>query len=150
MKRRTNAQKKQDYFDVFKCIREGNKVKRSGTKDGSIATHPTVEVRDMPEKDVVKQCISWLRKFGIFCNRHDTGVLSNDRGQYRSYGIRNGGDIIGLTPSGKHFEIECKKGSGGRFSFGQQKRQRDILRNNGIYLIIHGVAELEHYEKLFK
>jgi len=45
---------------------------------------------------------------------------------------------------GKHFEIETKRGSGGTLSAGQQKRMKDVRVNGGIYLVVHGVEELEY------
>lgn len=145
MKRRTKAQKLKDYYDAFKCIREDRKVKREGTKDGSIATHPVVEVKVKPEKAVVQNCLIRLKRHGILCNRHDAGSFQNIHGDWGSYGIQGAGDIIGLLKTGQHFEIECKKGKGGRLSLAQQKRMRQIRENNGLYFIVHGVEELEHY-----
>ena len=148
MKRRTKAQKCKDYYDVFKCIREDRKVKREGTKDGSIATHPVVEVhRVYSERYVLRSCITWLRSHDILCNRNNVGAGEMGASGYYSYGIRGAGDIIGLLKTGQHFEIECKRGAGGRLSLEQQKRMRQIRENNGLYFMVHGVEELEHYFK---
>ena len=117
-------------------------------KDGSITTKPVVSCWGFPEKDVLKQCVSWLRRHRIFCSRHDVG--SGDFGHgYATYGIIGAGDIIGLLPDGTHLEIECKKGKGGSLSKGQQKRMKDIRENNGIYLVVHGISELEYYDTIF-
>lgn len=146
LKRRTRAQQYADIADAVKCINKGVKVKRSTHKDGSIPTRPVVVVADLPEKQVVKDCIDWLRCHHVFCNRHDAASFQNDRGQWGVYGIKGAGDIIGmLRYDGRHFEIECKRGSGGTLSIGQQKRMKDVEDNSGIYLIIHGVSELEYY-----
>jgi len=145
MKRRTKDQKLKDYYDAFKCIREDRKVKREGTKDGSIATHPVVEVFNHPEKVVLASCLTWLYARNIFCNRHDAGSFQNQHGQWGTYGIKGSGDIIGLLKTGQHFEIECKRGSGGRLSAKQQKRMQQIRENNGLYFVVHGVEELEYY-----
>lgn len=67
---------------------------------------------------------------------------------YYSYGIRGAGDIIGELQNGMHFEIECKRGSGGRLSLEQQKRMRDVSQiREGYYFVVHGVEELEYYFK---
>ena len=147
MKRRTKAEKFQDCFDAFKCVKKGIKVKRSGVKDGSIATHPVVPVPDLLESVVLKDCLNWLKNRRIFCNRHDSGAGDISGGGYATYGIKGAGDVLGLLPNGRHFEVECKRGSGGRLSKGQQKRMKKIRENNGVYLIIHGIQELEHYFK---
>lgn len=146
MKRRTKDQKIKDYYDVFRCIREDKKVKREGTKDGSIATHPVVDVdQKWSEAGVLKCCFTWLRQHNILCNRNNTGAGQMGESGFYSYGIRGAGDIIGLLDTGQHFEIECKRGAGGRLSLIQQKRMRDIRKKNGVYLVVHGVEELEHY-----
>ncbi|KKN77874.1 hypothetical protein LCGC14_0356110 [marine sediment metagenome] len=145
MKRRTKAQKIGDCFDAFKCIREGKKVKRSGAKDGSIATHPIVPVPELSERDVKTECLKWLKQRGIFCNSHGCGFHQNEVGEYHMYGIKNSGDIHGYLRNGVGFEIECKKGKGGRHSAGQQKRMKRVRKTNGVYFVIHGVPELEFY-----
>lgn len=145
MKKRTKRQKFADFFDAFKAIRENKKVKRSQAKDGSIATHPIVPVGLYTEASVLRFCLEWLKHRHIFCNRHDTGTFQNIRGEWGTYGIRGAGDIIGLLPTGQHFEIEIKRGKGGRLSESQQKRMRNIQANNGLYFVVHGVEELEYY-----
>ena len=144
MKKRTKNQKFADYADAIHCIREGKKVKRSGTKDGSIATHPVVPVLLLLEAEVLKKCLKWLKAHGVLCNRNNVGSGQVGTSGFYSFGIKNAGDIVGLLPTGKHFEIECKRGKGGRLSAGQQKRMKDIRKNNGLYFIIHGVQELQY------
>ena len=145
VKKRSKAQKCNDLFDAFKAVREGKKVKRSGTKDGSIATHPVVPVLPLLEAQVLKQCLKWLKIKGILCNRNNVGSGQMGESGFYSYGIKNAGDIVGLLPSGQHFELEIKKGNGGRLSIGQQKRMKDIEKNNGLYFVVHGLPELEYY-----
>ena len=146
MKRQTKLQKFNDLANAIGQIRRGEKVKRIGTKDGSIRTHPVVPVDPKKlEHEVLADCLSWLKKHHVFCQRHDAGTFQNERGQYGTYGIINSGDIHGLNKQGIHFELETKRGSGGRLTTGQQKRKQMIQENNGIYLVIHGWQELEYY-----
>ena len=149
LKKRTKLQKCADYHDAYKAIREGKPVKRYGRKDGSIATHPIIPCYDHPEKEVLKQCLFWLGRKRIFCNRMNVGVGDMGTGHIYSYGIRGAGDIMGLLPNGRHFEIECKRGKGGRLSFAQQQRKENIKGNCGIYLIVHGIEELEYMNKMY-
>jgi len=145
MKHQTKVQKFNDLANAIGQIRRGEPVKRIGRKDGSIATHPVVSVDPKKlEHDVLADCLAWLKKHRVFCNRHDAGTFQNDRGQWATYGIINSGDIHGMLkyPDGKHFEIECKRGSGGIQSKGQQERMKEVRENNGLYLIVHGVEEL--------
>ncbi len=147
IKRRTKSQKLGDYYAAFKCIREGKPVKRSGAKDGSIPTHPVVEVTpDLSEVTVLKNCLDWFRGRGIVANRNNTGFGDiHGTGGFYHYGLKDAGDIIGLTYIGKHFEVEVKKSNGGRLSLGQQERMKKIQDSKGLYFIVHGVEELEHY-----
>lgn len=149
MKKRTKADKYGDYADAVKAINEGRPPKRNRAKDGSIPTHPVVPVVDRPEKDIVHQCLMWLKHHRLFCNRHDVGGGYLGAGTaYATYGIIGAGDIIGLMrKTGRHFEIECKAGKGGRLNKAQQKRMENIRSNNGIYFVVHGVSELEYYFK---
>ena len=151
MKRRTRALQYADIADAVKCINEGKKVKRSTYKDGSISTKPVVPVDETKlERDVKADCLEWLKIHRVFCNPHGCGSFINERGQQRMYGIKNSGDIHGMVGDyGTHFEIECKRGSGGRLSPGQQKRQKDVNRANGLYYIVHGVEELKHFMEWF-
>ncbi|MCK5608354.1 hypothetical protein KAR91_41110 [Candidatus Pacearchaeota archaeon] len=152
MKKQTKAQKFNDIANAIGQIRRGEKVKRIGAKDGSIRTHPVVPVDPKKlEREVLADCLSWLKKHHVFCNRHDAGTFQNDRGQWGCYGIINSGDIHGILKEnefhfgGHHFEIECKRGSGGRLSSGQYKRGANVMHAGGLYFVVHGVEELEYY-----
>ena len=147
MKKRTRKQIYNDYSDAIKAMKEDKPVKRHGTKDGSIPTHPIMVVPAYPESEVLKFCLVWLRRHGILCNRNNVGAGAVGISGYYSYGIRGAGDIVGLLPNGKHFEIECKAGKGGRLSLAQQKRMSNIRDNNGLYFVVHGIEELEYYFK---
>jgi hypothetical protein len=148
MKRQTKQDKFRDLANAVKQINSGEKVRRIGARDGSIPTHPVVPVDvTKSEKVVLVECLAWLKKHHTMCNRHDAGTFQNDRGQWATYGIKNSGDIHGMLKhhGGKHFEIEVKRGKGGRLSEGQQKRKRDVEYNNGLYLVVHGLEELIYY-----
>jgi len=151
-KKQTRAQKFNDLANAYKQICAGKLVKRIGRKDGSIGTKPVVPCPDVPEKDVVKQCIDWLRSKGVFCNRHDVGGgYLGDGSAYATYGIVSAGDIIGMLKhrGGQHFEIECKKGVGGTLNKLQRKRMQRVRENHGLYFVVHGVPELEYYYNLY-
>jgi len=144
MKRSTKAQKFADYHAAFRCVIAGEKPKRETNKDGSITTRPTVTVEEKLEAEVLKDCIEWLRHRGIVADRMNVGAgILSDAG-FRKYGIEGAGDIIAILPNGRHLEVECKAGKGGRWSVSQQKRATKIERNNAIYIIVHGAEELEY------
>lgn len=146
MKRQTKQQKLADTYAWYNCQKNGQPVTRGAAKDGSILTHPVVPCPDLPESEVLRQCLLWLKKHRVFCNRHEVGAGNISGAGYATYGIKGGGDIIGLL-HGTHFEVECKAGKGGRLSKEQQKRKDDIISNGGIYFIVHGIPELEYYFK---
>ncbi len=115
-----------------------------GRKDGGKATKPMIQCPDVLEAEVLASVMTWLRRNRIQCDRNNVGSGDLDnRGEYAVYGIKDGGDIMGCLPNGIHFEIEVKRGKGGVLSMGQQKRRDVIRKNHGLYLVIHGVAELE-------
>jgi len=144
MKRRqTKAQKFNDLARAYKQIQEGKPVRRIGAKDGSTLTHPVINTPDVLEKIVLQDCLEWLRKKKIICDRNNTGAGEMGTSGFYNYGIKNGGDIIGLTKQGVHYELECKRGRGGRLSEGQQKRMRQVRDSGGLYFVVHGVEELE-------
>lgn len=148
MKPQTRTQKYNDLANAVGQIRRGEPVKRIGAKDGSIQTHPVIPVDPKKlEHEVLADCLSWLKKHHVFYNRHDCGTFQNQFGQYGTYGIKGAGDIIGMLKNnwGKHFEIETKRGSGGRQRKGQQDRMRNVRDNDGLYFVVHGIEELEHY-----
>ncbi len=145
MKKRSRRQIYQDYSDAIKAMKENQPVKRQGAKDGSIPTQPIVPVPNLLESVVLKQCLAWLKERGILANRNNVGSGQMGESGFYSYGIKDAGDILGLLKTGQHFEIEVKRGTGGRLSEGQQKRMCDINNRNGMYLVIHGIPEIEYY-----
>ena len=150
VKRQTKAQKCRDLGNAIIQIRNGEKVRRIGARDGSIVTHPVVPVDPTKlENTVLAECLAWLKKNHVKCNRHDSGSFQNDRGQWATYGILDSGDIHGMLKhhGGKHFEVETKRGSGGRQSKGQQKRMKAVRDNDSLYFVVHGIEELIHYFK---
>lgn len=132
-------------YDLYQAEREGVPF-RPGAKDGSIPTHPVVPCPDIPEQGnsgVQDLCDKWLTRRRIMHDLHECDVGPGGA----LYGIKGAGDIIGVLRGGRHFEIECKRGRGGRLSKKQQERQEKVLQSNGIYVIVHGIPELEHYFK---
>jgi hypothetical protein len=118
--------------------------KPQGRIDGGKGTKPTCWCEDALEGEVMKACMSWLKARRIMCDRNNTGMgdITGEGRKFR-YGIKDAGDILGCLPDGTHFELELKRGRGGTQSLGQQKREKKVKDNNGIYLIIHGEPELE-------
>ena len=147
MKPRTKQQKIQDQFVAFKAIKAGKKPKRSTRADGSVGTKSVVSCENLPESVVLQECLIWLKGHGFVADRMNVGA-GDFGGGFRTYGIRGAGDILVIAPNGRHIEIECKAGEGGAWSVAQQKRCKKIRRNKAVYMIVHGVEELEHRFKI--
>ncbi len=141
MKQKTKKQLKADCFKAFQKMR-GIKVPPKTHR-----TKPFLDVEVKPESEVLKECLAWLKRKNIFADRMNVGSGVLGPGGYRTYGIVGAGDIVGLLQNGRHLEVECKAGKGGVMSVKQIKREKDIKKNNGVYVVVHSVAELEYFLK---
>ena len=142
---KTKAQKIAEAHTLYTATKANTKPSR-GAKDGSIATHPVVPCPDLPELGkggVQDLCHKWLKARRIFCNTHACGSGPG----HAIYGIKHSGDIHGYLPGGRGFEIECKRGKGGRLKTGQSVRMVDVRHTGGLYFVVHGIPEMEHYFK---
>ena len=135
---KTRTQKLAEAHTAYEAAKTGRPPKR---EPKSIPTHPVVPCPDLPEREVLKQCLAWLRARRVLCNRHDCGSGPGSA----IYGIKYSGDIHGYLPDGRGFEIECKRGKGGRLSKGQQEWMLAVRKTGGVYEVVHGVSELEYY-----
>ena len=138
---KTHKQKLTDCHTAYKAAKTGT---RPQTQTKSISTHPVVSVPNKSEAKVLAECLHWLKQHRVFHNRHDCGAGDLGHG-FATYGIKHSGDIHGILLSGVHFEVECKRGGGGRLSEGQQQRMWDVRATGGEYWVVHGVEELVHY-----
>jgi hypothetical protein len=143
LKRQLKAQKFKDLADAVTCLRRGKPPERlnNRAKDGSIPVKPSVK-SEVPESTILQEVLDWLRRHHIKANRLNNGAHQDASG-FHFYGIPGAGDVVGLLPSGRHFEVETKSGRGGRLSIAQQKRMKDIQDNNGLYFVVCSVTELE-------
>lgn len=128
-------------------IRMGRRPMPKIHKDGSVSTRPCVPCPPLPENEVMEITHEWLTRHGCTVDRLNNGAGHLDGSpNYGVYGIKGGGDWLGMLPNGRHLEVECKKGEGGLQSKAQFKRMMRVRRGNGVYVIIHGEPELR--EKL--
>lgn len=129
---------------MIRAKEAGEKFK-PGRKDGGMTTKPVVPCPDISEREVLKGCISWLKRHRIGAKRMNNGMFDTGHG-YRQYGIKGAGDIL-CCLDGLYVEIECKRGRGGVLSLNQQKHRDWVHGYYGIYRVVHGVEELEHFIK---
>jgi len=90
----------------------------------------------MKEQQLYKQIIDYLNSCGFFVWRASVGR----RGKYR-HGKPGQGDIIGVTPNGKHIEIECKKPEG-KLSAVQIEHKGEVEKRKGLYLVVDSFKEI--------
>ncbi len=117
---------------------------KPGRKDGGIATKPVVPCPDILEAEVLKECISWLKRHRVGVQRMNVTAIDIDGAGIRQYGIKGAGDLL-CAYRGQYIEVECKRGRGGVLSLDQQKHRDWVHLYDSIYLIIHGVPELEYF-----
>lgn len=97
-----------------------------------------------PEGAVVRACLQYLQMLGCFVWRNNSGGYTpySDSGRVVRYGKVGSGDIIGLTPTGRHIEIEAKFGNNKQSEY-QLEHQRKIESHNGIYILAYSVSDIE-------
>lgn len=125
--------------------KQAGKDYKPGRKDGGVQTKPVVPCIDQCEADVTKDCITWLKKHRVGVKRMNVGAGDiTGRGDFRSYGIKGASDVLCIY-KGLIIAIEFKKGKGGVLSKNQQKFRDWVEQFEGVYLVIHGVPELEFF-----
>ena len=142
-KKQTIEQLGKGIIDMIHAKNAGVEYK-PGRKDGGIPTKPVVPCKDLLEADVLQECISWLKRHRVGVKRMNVTAVNLDGGGIRPYGIKGAGDLHCIY-KGMHIDIECKRGKGGVLSLNQQKHRNWVLRYEGIYIIVHGVEELEFF-----
>lgn len=131
--------------EIFTATRDGREpvLKLTTTE----RTHPVVACEPLCEAEVLKLCKRWLEKRAS-CRRLNNGFMANspdnalDSSGYQ-YGMKGAGDLQ-VIYNGLHIDVECKHGKGGTLSEDQIKRRKDVERHGGVYLVVHGLPELEY------
>lgn len=135
-------QKKSEYFarigDYVAKVR-GDKV-YGICIDARVHPAPGTD-RTKLEAQVLKEVLTAAKNHGILLRRNNVGAGCLGPSGYRQYGIKDAGDLIGTMPDGRYVEVECKRGSGGVWSAGQQRHAAEVKKKNGLYLLVCGVEE---------
>ena len=92
---------------------------------------------ELSEAELQKETLKSLSKLGIYHWRNNTGRKHN-----LMFGVKGGGDILGLLKNGKFLSIEVKNRLG-KQSPAQIKFMDIINKNNGLAVCIHTLEELE-------
>lgn len=94
------------------------------------------------EATVLKDCLNYLNLKNIFAWRQNSGAAKVGKRFIKFTSINGISDIIGICPDGRFLAVECKRYKGGKVSEEQKKFQEEILKNNGVALIVNSVEEL--------
>jgi hypothetical protein len=130
-------------------IIEAMHKKMDGMEDVLASTLPPIPVVKRKRKrrakadreaPVVHDCLKWLHDHGVFCWRNNTGTAWIGT-QPVVFGYPGSGDIIGLTPRGQFFVVECKSPTGTQ-SPKQKEFEAKVRANSGIYILVRSVEEL--------
>lgn len=97
--------------------------------------------KHQPEDIVKNACLRWLKDHNIYAYRQNTGVAWFGDRPVR-YGTPGASDITGLMPDGRRLDIECKSARGTQSNL-QIQFEQNIKQNNGIYLLVRSVDDLE-------
>ena len=108
---------------------------------GSKTANRTRKAATSKEAPVLRACLKWLKKKGVWAYRQNTGTLWAG-GQPISFGCPGAGDITGILPDGRRLEVECKSPTG-RQSAKQKEFEARIKENNGVYILARSVEDLE-------
>jgi len=107
------------------------------------------------ESPVVRACLQYLQRRGVFCWRNQTGMLRLSDPKYGTrvmrQGVKGGADIIGILPTtGRMLAVECKRPLGPRGGKGGSEQtddqrwfQQEIEARGGLYVLARGIEDLE-------
>lgn len=91
------------------------------------------------ETEIQAKILHILQYVGLFCWRQGSGRIQ--RGTcFINTGKPGLGDIGGVMPGGRHFEVECKT-TDGRLSVRQKAHGKRIGRLGGVYLVMRSAGE---------
>lgn len=97
-----------------------------------------------PEKEVLRECLDFLKIHGILHWRQNSGAFKTESGGFfNATGMKGVSDIIGCLPDGKFLAVECKRGTGGMISQKQREFLAAVADNNGVAIVANGVEKLE-------
>ena len=100
------------------------------------------KTKGLPESEVLKECLEYLRMRGIFAFRNNSGAVKMGKSFVR-FGMPGSSDILGILPNGQFLAVECKKENGGILSDKQVEFLNRIKENGGVAVVVHSVSELE-------
>ena len=100
----------------------------------------------LPESEVLKQCLDYLKATGIYCWRNNTGACKAGK-RYIKFGYAGSADILGITKDGRFLAVECKRQYGGVLSKEQKEFLWNITHNHGVSIVANSLESLKEQLK---
>jgi hypothetical protein len=100
-----------------------------------------------PEKEVVKECLEYLKLRGAYAWRNNTGAAryedkATGEKRFVPFGKVGSSDIIGILPGGRFIAVECKAPNG-RVTDYQLAFLADVEHMGGLAVIAKSFEDIE-------
>lgn len=105
----------------------------------AVDTSPMVNRPRVKEGAIQAAILAQLVAMGIACWRQNTGAAKDKRGRLVRFGVVGQGDLAGILPGGRYFEIECKA-ERGRITPAQRARAEQLAAAGALYIVAREVA----------
>ena len=103
-----------------------------------------MELKDIPESEVIQQVKQVIKVTGLKIQRINTGCFTIGEGANRRF-IKTADagtcDFEGYDNHGRFLAVECKRPVGGKLSPAQEARINDINRKGGVAFVAHSGEE---------
>ena len=93
------------------------------------------------EGAVVQACLEYLKIYGAFVWRNNTGALKDKRERPVFFGKPGSSDILGLLPGGRFLAVECKSQKG-KLSEKQKDFLAEVERLGGMAIVARSVDDV--------
>jgi len=93
------------------------------------------------EGAVVQACLEYLKLYGAFAWRNNTGALKDKSDRPVFFGKIGSADIIGLLPGGRFLAVECKTEKG-KLSDKQYEFLTSVKEMGGLAFVARSVDDL--------
>jgi len=93
------------------------------------------------EGSVVQACLEYLRIYGAFVWRSNTGCLRDKTNRPVYFGKPGSSDVIGLLPGGRFICVECKSKKG-KLSEKQKEFLAEVEKLGGLAIVARSVDDV--------
>jgi len=93
------------------------------------------------EGAVVQACLDYLKIYGAFAWRNNTGALKDKRDRPVYFGKPGSADILGVLPGGRFIAVECKSKKG-KLSDKQELFLAEVEQLGGVAIVAKSVDDV--------